>query len=53
METVKDPVCGMEIDPSGAAASEEYQGVTYYFCSHACHETFVANPQAYHRDSQA
>lgn len=25
---VKDLVCGMEIDPTSAAASEEYQGQT-------------------------
>ncbi len=45
--TVKDPVCGMEIDPSGAAASEEYEGQTHYFCSESCHERFLANPDAY------
>src|SRR5215218_6279391 len=33
MATVTDPVCGMEIDTDAAAASEEYQGKTYYFCS--------------------
>ena len=26
MATVKDPVCGMEIDPATAVASEEYEG---------------------------
>jgi Cu+-exporting ATPase len=45
--TVKDPVCGMNIDPNTAAASEEYQGQRYYFCSQACHERFKANPQQY------
>jgi Cu+-exporting ATPase len=44
MATVKDPVCGMEIDPSTAAASEEYQGTTYYFCSESCHRQFVQEP---------
>jgi YHS domain len=33
MATVTDPVCGMEIDSAAAAASEEYQGKTYYSCS--------------------
>ncbi|MEW6060133.1 MAG: heavy metal translocating P-type ATPase [Actinomycetota bacterium] len=46
METVKDAVCGMEIDPAGAAASEEYEGQTYYFCSQVCHEKFMADPAA-------
>ena len=45
--TVKDPVCGMEIDPESAAAQMEYQGKTYYFCSHDCHEKFIAEPQKF------
>jgi Cu+-exporting ATPase len=37
----------MEIDPATAAASEEYQGTTYYFCSEACHQRFMAAPEQY------
>ena len=44
---VKDVVCGMEIDPKSAAGQMEYQGRTYYFCSHACHMMFMAEPQKY------
>jgi Cu+-exporting ATPase len=44
MATVKDPVCGMEIDPSTAAASAEHEGSTYYFCSRSCYDSFVAEP---------
>jgi Cu+-exporting ATPase len=47
MATVKDPVCGMEIDPATAAASEEYEGQTFYFCSESCHQRFVADPQQF------
>jgi len=47
MATVKAPVCGMEIDPKSAAATAEYQGKTYYFCSAACHEKFKAEPEKY------
>jgi len=47
MATVKDPVCGMEIDPNSATANEEYQGKTYYFCSDACHDKFKAEPEKY------
>ncbi|MGE0600636.1 MAG: heavy metal translocating P-type ATPase [Dehalococcoidia bacterium] len=46
-EAVKGPVCGMDIDPATAAASEEHEGKTYYFCSHACHERFKADPPRY------
>ena len=44
MATVRDPVCGMDIDPATAAASEEYEGTTYYFCSQSCRDSFVAEP---------
>jgi Cu+-exporting ATPase len=47
MATVKDPVCGMNVDPNDAVATEEYQGKTYYFCSAACHEKFKAEPKKY------
>ena len=47
MATVKDLVCGMEIDPATAAATEEYEGQTYYFCSQSCHDSFMAEPQKY------
>jgi Cu+-exporting ATPase len=47
MATVRDTVCGMDIDPATAAASEEYEGTTYYFCSAGCHEQFKADPARY------
>jgi Cu+-exporting ATPase len=47
MATVKDPVCGMDIEPATAAASEEYAGKTYYFCSENCHRQFVATPERF------
>lgn len=47
MTTVTDPVCGMRIDSDDAVAEAEYNGTTYFFCSEACHEAFVADPAAY------
>jgi Cu+-exporting ATPase len=47
METVKDLVCGMDIDPATSAASEEYEGKTYHFCSESCHQRFVAAPERF------
>jgi YHS domain-containing protein len=44
MATVKDPVCGMEIDPKDAAATSDYEGATYYFCAIGCKERFDAEP---------
>jgi Cu2+-exporting ATPase len=36
--TVKDPVCGMEIEPSSAFGKVEYKGRTFYFRSRKCEE---------------
>ena len=47
MAMVTDPVCGMRIDSDDAAATTEYEGTTYYFCSQACHDVFVADPFSY------
>jgi len=44
---VTDPVCGMQVDTDTAAASAEYSGRTYYFCSSHCQEKFKTNPQQY------
>jgi len=44
---VKDPVCGMDVDPATAKHRADYEGQTYYFCSVKCHDKFVANPSAY------
>lgn len=50
VETVaveRDPVCGMDVKPDEAAATEEYEGKAYYFCSMACHKKFKAEPEKY------
>jgi Cu+-exporting ATPase len=47
MAMVTDPVCGMNIDDREAAGTAEYEGQTYYFCSEACRDTFIADPAAY------
>ena len=47
MAMVTDPVCGMRIDADDAVATAEHEGKTYYFCSGACHDAFVADPAAY------
>ncbi|WP_082746369.1 heavy metal translocating P-type ATPase [Sphingomonas sp. CCH5-D11] len=45
--TVKDPVCGMTVDPAKTAHHAEHDGHAYYFCSAGCRAKFVANPDAY------
>ena len=45
--TYTDPVCGMELTPETAAATSEYQGQTYNFCSVEDKEKFDKNPEKY------
>lgn len=42
-----DPVCHMAVDPGAAAASAVVNGRSFYFCSDACRDRFVANPDAF------
>jgi Cu+-exporting ATPase len=42
-----DPVCGMQVDESGAAASAEWGGKRYFFCSAHCAAKFKARPDKY------
>jgi Cu+-exporting ATPase len=43
----KDPVCGMTVDETNAAATASYQGQMYYFCSAGCKATFEKAPAQY------
>jgi Cu+-exporting ATPase len=45
--TVVDPVCGMTVDPVGAARSIEYDGTPYFFCSEHCAASFEKDPGKY------
>jgi YHS domain-containing protein len=42
---VKDPVCGMDVDPRTAQQHAEVAGVDYYFSSAHCRAKFVADPR--------
>jgi P-type Cu+ transporter len=45
--TVRDPVCGMYVDPAKARGRADYKDKTYYFCSPRCVERFNAEPEKY------
>ncbi len=45
--TVKDLVCGMDINHATAAGKSDYNGQTYYFCSLGCKKAFDQNPEKY------
>ena len=44
---VKDPVCGMKVDPSKTEYQAEHHGTTYYFCCDGCQSMFEAAPEKY------
>src|SRR5579875_188442 len=45
--TVKDPVCGMMIDPAKAAGKYSYNAHEYAFCNLGCLVKFRADPERY------
>ena len=46
--SVKDPVCGMTVDPATARGGHHvHAGVTYSFCNPKCRERFAAEPDRY------
>ncbi|PWN04317.1 haloacid dehalogenase [Nocardioides silvaticus] len=44
---VKDPVCGMDVDPATSPYSSERDGQTYHFCWGRCQAKFEASPETY------
>ena len=46
---VVDPVCRMEFARERAAVTTTHEGSTLYFCSTACHEQFLADPEFFER----
>ena len=45
--TVRDPVCGMTVDPATSKHRFDYRGETFHFCSAGCRTKFAADPVAY------
>src|SRR3954447_1719688 len=44
---MKDPVCGMSVDPHTAKHRAEHNGHPYSFCSSGCRTNFLADPARY------
>ncbi len=44
---IRDPVCGMTVDPEAGKPSAEHDGHRFHFCSQHCHDKFVAAPGDY------
>lgn len=51
VDTVTDPVCGMQIDSGEAEVESSYDGIVYYFCSVDCRDRFEENPDAFLEES--
>jgi Cu+-exporting ATPase len=48
---VRDPVCGMMVDPHATAHHAEHAGKNFYFCSAKCREKFAADPAPFLGDT--
>ena len=44
---VRDPVCGMEVNPNTTPFRIEHESATAFFCSENCKSKFVAEPTKY------
>jgi len=47
IESMRDPVCGMNVNAGTAKFSADYKGTKFYFCSRSCLEKFKADPVRY------
>ncbi|MDX8510795.1 heavy metal translocating P-type ATPase [Mesorhizobium captivum] len=44
---IRDPVCGMTVDPAAGKPTAEHGGRTFHFCSERCRTKFQAEPDKY------
>jgi Cu+-exporting ATPase len=44
---VRDPVCGMVVDPQAGKPSHVHDGRLFHFCCEGCAKKFAGDPQAY------
>ena len=47
LQEVRDPVCGMVVDPARSRFSHEHAGTTYHFCCGGCQTAFRTRPGAF------
>src|SRR6478735_7698081 len=46
-DRIKDPVCGMDVDPASTPHHAWHHDREYHFCSAGCRSKFIADPEAY------
>jgi Cu+-exporting ATPase len=44
---IRDPVCGMTVDPNAGKPTTDHDGHSYHFCSEGCRAKFVKAPENY------
>ncbi|WMT89315.1 heavy metal translocating P-type ATPase [Pelagibacterium sp. H642] len=44
---IRDPVCGMSVDPATAKHHASHGGHEFHFCNPGCKDKFAADPEAY------
>ena len=44
---IRDPVCGMQVNPGSSLHTFEYDGTTYLFCCDGCRAAFQSNPEKF------
>ncbi|RUM03780.1 heavy metal translocating P-type ATPase [Rhizobium chutanense] len=44
---IRDPVCGMTVDPQAGKPSLDHDGRSYHFCSEGCRTKFAVAPEDY------
>ena len=44
---IRDPVCGMTVDPNAEKPTAEHAAHMYHFCSQGCRTKFVASPESF------
>ncbi len=47
---MKDPVCGMNVDPAQSSHHANHAGKAFHFCSASCKAKFIADPARYLKD---
>lgn len=52
-DAVKDPVCGMSVDPHTAEHRSQHAGKAWYFCSTGCKTKFDESPDKYLEEREA
>src|SRR6516164_5953888 len=53
IQAVRDPICGMTINPNTSRHQYKFKGQNYYFCSAGCRAKFTTDPRKYLAGLQA